>query len=166
MTTEKCPICGKEAKHDWFERNAEDGNRLEEWFDCPHCGFYEIPKSSMLPYVFSDKTEQNTYYVSCYLNETKSEHDSNNPIRLSSEVLNTIVRQVPKTVEDKIERLLQYINHRTRFFGDDVEVDNEAIYSLCAGEASNIVKELTDLGILKSHVFLGGNSVTSLTMKG
>ena len=166
MTIRKCLFCERDSSFSLVPNDNNGEERYEDFVECPHCGSYIIPNSSMLHYVFGEDTERDKYLVSCYLNETKPEHDSYHPIRLSSEVLKAIVKQIPKTVEEKTERLLQYISNRTGFFGDDVEVDDEAIYSQRKGEASNLVQELTDLGVLKSHVYLGGNSVASLTMKG
>ena len=92
----------------------------------------------MLQLVFGSETDEKRFYVSCYLNETEPEHDNTNPIRLTKYVLESIIKQVPKTIEDKVERLLQYIYNRTSYFGETVELTNEGIYSFDDSEIFNI----------------------------
>lgn len=166
MRIDNCLFCGSQSKHDWFDKETADGKRLEEWFECPHCGCYEMPNSSMLPYVFGRDIEKNTYYVSCYLNETRLDHNSHNPIRLTSEVLKSIVRQAPKSVEDKVEKILQFISNRTSFFGELVELTEEVIYSSNRQELDNLIEALSSLDLIDDSMVTDGSLSVSLTLKG
>ena len=77
-----------------------------------------------------------------------------------------IVEQRPKTLDEKIDKLLTYINRHTHFFGEEIEVNNEVIYSQNAEEVTKLVKALTEANILESQFFIGTDTIASLTMQG
>ena len=166
MTVKECLICGREANYSSAIKESNGEIRREVFVECPHCGSYIIPNSSMLFLVFGENTERDKYYVSCYLNETKPEHDSYHPIQLSSEVLKSIIRQVPKTVEEKVDKLLQFVNKNTSYFGDTVEVTDEVIYSQEGDELYNIVDALSERGLLDDSTATDGSESVSLTLNG
>ena len=166
MATEQCIFCGNQAEHNFIKTKVEDGFRMEESFICPHCGTYIIPRASLVETVFKNKKKDFCFYVRCYLREKKESSKQNELTVFDSSVLLQTVEQRPKTVEEKTDKLLQFINKHSSYFGEDIEINNEVIYSLNPGEASNIVQALTEQGLLKSRLFINGNSVSSLTMRG
>ena len=166
MTVKKCLFCERNSSFSLVPKENNGKIRYEEFVECPHCGSYITPNSSMLLLVFGKNAERDKYIVNCYLNETKPEHDSYHPIRLSSEVLKTIVKQVPKTVEEKTERLLQYINRRTRFFGDSVELTKEVIYSEKDEELYNLEEALKIRGLIDDRFATDASLSVSLTLEG
>ena len=163
--TEKCPICNNDAAFSSvIFQNGEDA-RLELQYDCPHCGRYQLPNSRVLD-AFYSRRKDNSFLLRCYMNEVRNNNSSKRSLRLNNEELERISYDFPKTPEEKIGKLLTYVNSHTSFFGERVSLTPEVTYSINPSELSSLVNELSKEGFLNSSNYLNGNANVSITMKG
>lgn len=164
MATDKCPICGEKATSSTVI-NIFNGQRYIEWvYSCNHCGTFQLPNESLLRIVFD--SDEKLYLLSCYLFENKQEHNDYQPIRLNRFELERISKFFPITVEEKIEKLLKYIERHSSFFGERVSLVPEIIYSKNVDELFNILAELSEKGYVDDGLSTDSDPSASIRIKG
>lgn len=164
MTDNKCPICDESAKSSPITYYVNGIGHHEYFYTCPHCGSYILPNISLLSIVFGSK--DNLFLLSCYLFENRELHDDNNPIRLDRNVLKSISKIANLTVEDKVEKLLTYINNHSSYFGEIVRLSPEVIYSRSRDELRNILEELTEQGFVDDRFSTDSYPAATIKIKG
>ena len=164
MTECKCPICNASAKVSTITRYVNEVGYLESLYTCPHCGSYILPNMSLLSVVFGPN--DNLFFLCCYLFENREFHDEYNPLRLDRNVLESISKIAPLTVEDKVEKLLTFINNHSSYFGENVLLDSEVIYSRSETELGNLMYELTEQGYIDDKFSTDGYPSASIKIKG
>lgn len=169
----KCLFCGSESDSNLITCNKEDGSQNHEFlFRCPHCGQYQIPNTSLLNFVFDpEDCRINTFLVSCYLYETKDKR-GNSVHRIDGDEIHRILDSyVPHTPEAKINRILNYVNQNSPFFGACVKVVQEFTYSFDLKELKALLSALEKKGFIRYTSKLGDNGTkeelqVSITLDG
>lgn len=164
MTECKCPICNEPAKVSTITRYVNEKGYLECLYTCPHCGSYILPNMSLLSVVFGPS--DNLFFLSCYLFENREFHDKYNPLRLDMNMLESISKIVHLTVDDKIEKLLTYINNHSSYFGEIVRLSSEVIYSRNGDELRNLLNGLTEQGFVDDRFSTDGCPAATMKIKG
>ena len=160
----KCPVCKNKAEFCKFYRTVNGEKIVEMQYDCNHCGSFVLPNDMLLPSFYGP--EENYYPLSCYLFENKDVHDINHPLRLSKTELERISKLPPLSVEEKVDRILRYINNHSSYYGENVSVIPEIIYSRNEDELYNLIKELTKQGFVDDSLYVDGNPSASIKIKG
>ena len=151
MTNKECAICGnQEAEYNYLMYHSNGKEERRDLYVCPDCGAYLLYSTSLLPLQLKDNIDQKKYYLSCYLYETRDKHVLESPVEISDDLINRILEQRPRTVEDKIKRLLRYVNDQSSFFGKAVALDKKVIYSIKDDELDNLSNALIKQGLLEN----------------
>lgn len=164
MTDCKCPICDCSAEVSTITNYVNGTGYHECFYTCPHCGSYILPNRSLLSIVFG--SDDDLFLLSCFLFENREIHDNYNPIRLDKNRLESISRIVPLSVEDKVEKLLAYINNHSSYYGESVPLDSEVIYSRNESELRNLMEELTEQEYIDDKLSTDGYPSASIKIKG
>jgi len=140
--TTKCPLCKREA--------AIDPNRRgdAETFNCPRCGKFTIG-GSLLSVLSHD---QESHFLLSGVTRNATERGEELPVLTMS--YKQVIEQIPhKTLEQKLNRLLEAIRKRTEFHGHSTSINPDIDYPLayCCNEAelTFCLKTLADTGSIK-----------------
>ena len=143
METNKCPICDGIAQLN--EKSGYEGYDIT----CFVCGKYSVTKED-----FEDNILQK--YPARYILSGISRNRAvkSRPIQFSEEKIESIVlsTKVPKTVLDKIEHILLYINENTTFGGQEIILHLNQDYPIgfCKNpeELNFLLNQLAEMGYI------------------
>jgi len=156
-----CIFCNHRSK---FKRLYQNVDVI-----CPNCGNYKLQSEAFedLPYELG-RTPSNKSLISGYLREL-------NEIGLYSEIITSdnislilASANIPRSVPDKLDKLILYIYRRTTFIYEFIEIDIRytAIgYAATEIELQNMFKALCDYNYLNPPREIGRREY-SLTLKG
>lgn len=152
LETKSCPLC------DSSSTNANGQNFAGYFIECKRCGSYLIERK--LTFGWPDATDAPLLHlISGYTREVSDREDgdfgSEPPewARLTMDALPSIRRQLPRTIEERAEKLLLALHRKTSFFGHTIELDMERDvplgYALNRNEFWSMLEHLQDCGYFK-----------------
>ena len=113
MDKTTCFFCESECEK--YENFNTDGNK----YICPYCGKYELTRIVTDDSEFKDKLISNKHIFSGYLEETKENRQGY--LTITTDKIDGILNDVliPKTVMQKLEKLLLYCYKRNEYIGQE-----------------------------------------------
>lgn len=129
---------------------------------CPMCGQYRIDDL--------EAVDINKSIIAGYLFDIKDAMDSDDYYSLTRTNIDAILTSplVPKSISEKITKLLEYVNIHTTYFGEEVDVPLQAAYLINSAELENIILALEKEELICNPYLMDEASgyTISLTMKG
>jgi len=155
-----CFFCGNVCE-DYLRVHSRGADR----YICKHCGFYYVTD-----FVKSIATE-NKHLIAGYLyetNRTKEITTGSEPLEISSATINSILNdgRIPKTLSQKLDKLLIWMHKNTNEFGEWREISDippSVAYARSKSELRSIAMELESLDYVDCSV---GRTSCSLNSKG
>lgn len=155
----KCIFCND---NDSKTSRIDDGYIVE----CPHCGCYKIKNRNFVDLSFANQDIAHVKrMVSCYLFLNK---EGCKVEELSSAKIQHVLSATPRTISEKIDAILRYVESHTMFYGEEIDLPSEVIYSAEDSiiELENICNALEEKGFLKVYPYINGTIFASLTIEG
>ncbi len=137
----KCEICGS-SEFGWVPVENYQGQYLPK---CNNCGIYNKHNSELV--------ENNKVVIAGYLYEiNNAERTKNNDARylLNKAEIDKIIASplIPRTISEKILKLLEQVNKRTTYLGEGVIIPLKSVYISSNDEFKNILATLYDQGLI------------------
>ena len=139
-----CVFCGQEIS---YSKNSIVYCR------CKNCGEYSIDYAIFInSYFIESKFPGKKYLVSGYLRESSELGLVLEPITLDNYESIFTSSRIPKSIVEKLDKILMYIFRKTEYYGQDIPIDLTQIaigYAKNQNEFESMLEALTSSGLLK-----------------
>lgn len=137
----KCKICGSSQ----FELVLVEKYQRQYLPKCYNCGIYNIYNSELV--------EHNKVVIAGYLyeinNAERTKNDDDYYLLNKAEIEKIIASPlIPRTISEKILKLLEYVNKRTTYLGEGVIIPLKSVYINSHDEFLNILTTLYNQGLI------------------
>lgn len=164
----RCVFCDNSITTDYY-----DFDRMIYYCNCINCGIYKITQEAIddLPYYLNTKYTDKKHLFSGCLRE-KTELGKNEEVKLIIKTDNyesiLDASQIPKTLNEKLDKLLMYFYRRTEYLSQEIIIEplQPAIcYAKNTNELASLLESLCKSEFLKSQETFGPERY-SLTIDG
>lgn len=187
MEEHKCPLCDSNLNNYNFSNNLF-------YMSCPTCGQFYIERDniSFLGQILGKVVHNNPLYFNTSTNDKELKklcgllssyvYELNNKNKetymyptVNEELIKRLFNSsiVPKTPEEKVNKILNTINNKTEQFGEHVSISPTEVYLINQEELKALIKELERLGFIDSSIHHGNDPwgsdntiLYSITLKG
>ncbi|MFZ3173018.1 MAG: hypothetical protein WA118_13695 [Carboxydocellales bacterium] len=148
----KCVFCGLEITADLHDSGYK--------CNCDNCGNYQIthPAFLALPHELQHELKDKKHLISGYLREMTE-------LGIPTEIIKTdnyrnilLSSKIPKTVFEKLDKLLLFLYRRTEYLNHEIEVDRSKPatgYAISNVELENMFDTLSKLGFIQQSKVYG-----------
>jgi len=156
-----------------FSDVTSESKGLIETVSCPRCGRYSVDRKNVSALQNSPDLSTIKHIISGYLRYC-FEHDLNQPILSRESIFSNIIENslTPKDneIQKKVLRLLEFLQAKTVFLGNDISVDFERDFSLTfslhPAEFKFILQHLSTEGLINIKAEDQASARLVLTVKG
>lgn len=162
-----CIFCGLDAS------SKEDFNKEIYYLDCNNCGKYQITMEAFddLPTLLNGRYNNKKHLISGFLKEM-TELNLPTEVITNDNIENLFMNsKIPKTLQDKMDKLLSYFYRKTETLFQEIVIDitrqqNAIGYAKNMRELESMINALSQLGYLKVEGRGMGRRGCVLTLSG
>lgn len=156
MSETNCPLCGRKLIF-----RGPDQSRFADFVNCPNCGKYSIDTTRMLP-------DEDRHLLAGYLFEVGNIDKKSDFPFIDSETIKKISSSsiFPKTMSDRLLKLLAYINRNTKQYGESVSIPKEAAYAKNENELYMMLEDLDNHKLISTKYATDVDLCAYITLDG